>query len=123
MRISSNPAIQSAFETGNVGTATQSAGKTGGGDFAQMLMDVLGEVNDSQGKAKELQTDLMTNRRKVEIQDVMIAMEQAGTSMQLTMAVRNKLLEAYQGQGNAIRKRDDVHKMAQANKAFAHFRW
>jgi small subunit ribosomal protein S7 len=24
---------------------------------------------------------------------------------------------------NAIRKRDDVHKMAQANKAFAHFRW
>jgi flagellar hook-basal body complex protein FliE len=53
-------------------------------------------VNDSQGKAKELQTDLLTNRRKVEIQDVMIAMEQAGTSMQLTMAVRNKLLEAYQ---------------------------
>jgi flagellar hook-basal body complex protein FliE len=96
MRISSNPAIQSAFETGNVGTATQSAGKTGDGDFAQMLMDVLGEVNDSQGKAKELQTDLLTNRRKVEIQDVMIAMEQAGTSMQLTMAVRNKLLEAYQ---------------------------
>ena len=32
-------------------------------------------------------------------------------------------LEAYQGQGNAIRKRDEVHKMAQANKAFAHFRW
>ena len=27
------------------------------------------------------------------------------------------------GQGNAIRKRDDVHKMAQANRAFAHFRW
>jgi small subunit ribosomal protein S7 len=34
-----------------------------------------------------------------------------------------EILEAYQGQGNAIRKRDDVHKMAQANKAFAHFRW
>ena len=34
-----------------------------------------------------------------------------------------ELLEAYQGQGSAIRKRDDVHKMAQANKAFAHFRW
>ena len=28
-----------------------------------------------------------------------------------------------QGQGNAIRKRDEVHKMAQANKAFAHFAW
>jgi small subunit ribosomal protein S7 len=34
-----------------------------------------------------------------------------------------EILEAYQGQGNAIRKRDEVHKMAQANKAFAHFRW
>ena len=34
-----------------------------------------------------------------------------------------EILEAYQGQGNAIRKRDEVHKMAQANKAFAHYRW
>ena len=34
-----------------------------------------------------------------------------------------EIMEAYQGQGSAIRKRDEVHKMAQANKAFAHFRW
>jgi small subunit ribosomal protein S7 len=27
------------------------------------------------------------------------------------------------GQGNAIKKRDDTHKLAQANRAFAHFRW
>jgi flagellar hook-basal body complex protein FliE len=94
MRISANPAIQTALEQGNVGTATQSAGQKG--DFAQMLMDVLEEVNNSQTKSKEMQTDLMTGRRKVEIHDVMIAMEQASTSMQLTMAVRNKLLEAYQ---------------------------
>ena len=38
-------------------------------------------------------------------------------------ALAAEVMEAYQGQGNAIRKRDDVHKMAQANKAFAHFRW
>jgi len=38
-------------------------------------------------------------------------------------ALAAEIIEAYQGQGNAIRKRDDVHKMAQANKAFAHFRW
>lgn len=38
-------------------------------------------------------------------------------------ALAGEIMEAYQGQGNAIRKRDDVHKMAQANKAFAHFRW
>ena len=44
-----------------------------------------------------------------------------GVPMQQALAT--ELMEAYQGQGGAIRKRDDVHKMAQANKAFAHFRW
>jgi small subunit ribosomal protein S7 len=38
-------------------------------------------------------------------------------------ALASELLEAYQGQGPAVRKREDTHKMAQANKAFAHFRW
>lgn len=41
----------------------------------------------------------------------------------MTQALAGEVMEAYQGQGNAIRKRDDVHKMAQANRAFAHFRW
>ena len=43
--------------------------------------------------------------------------------MPMKAALATEILEAYQGQGNAIRKRDEVHKMAQANKAFAHFRW
>ena len=38
-------------------------------------------------------------------------------------ALASEIMDAYQGQGNAIRKSDEVHKMAQANKAFAHFRW
>jgi small subunit ribosomal protein S7 len=41
----------------------------------------------------------------------------------MKQALATELLEAYQGQGNAIRKRDDVHKMAQANRAFAHLKW
>ena len=47
----------------------------------------------------------------------------ARKGMPMRDALAAEILEAYQGQGNAIRKRDDVHKMAQANKAFAHFRW
>ena len=43
--------------------------------------------------------------------------------MPMKEALAAEIMEAYQGQGNAIRKRDEVHKMAQANKAFAHFRW
>ena len=34
-----------------------------------------------------------------------------------------ELYDAYQGRGSAIKKREDVHKMAESNKAFAHFRW
>ena len=35
----------------------------------------------------------------------------------------DELLEAAQGRGLTIKKKDDVHRMAEANKAFAHFRW
>lgn len=43
--------------------------------------------------------------------------------VQMPVAVANELLDAYNGQGNVVRKRDDTHKMAQANKAFAHYAW
>jgi small subunit ribosomal protein S7 len=35
----------------------------------------------------------------------------------------NELLEAQQQQGNAYKRKDDIYRMAQANKAFAHYRW
>ena len=34
-----------------------------------------------------------------------------------------ELLDAANGKGNAIKKREDIHRMAEANKAFAHYRW
>ena len=42
-----------------------------------------------------------------------------------TMAEKlySEILDASQNKGSAIKKREDVHKMAEANKAFAHFRW
>jgi small subunit ribosomal protein S7 len=38
-------------------------------------------------------------------------------------ALAFELKDAAAGQGNAVKKRDDTHKMAQANRAFAHFRF
>ncbi|OIP97803.1 30S ribosomal protein S7 [candidate division WWE3 bacterium CG09_land_8_20_14_0_10_39_24] len=35
----------------------------------------------------------------------------------------NEILAASKSQGEAVKKRDDIHKMAEANRAFAHFRW
>jgi small subunit ribosomal protein S7 len=52
---------------------------------------------------------------------VMFANKRKGIPMQNALAM--ELIDAAAGQGNAIKKRDDVHKMAQANRAFAHFRW
>jgi small subunit ribosomal protein S7 len=42
-----------------------------------------------------------------------------------TMAERmaGELLDAAQNRGNAVKKKEDTHKMAEANKAFAHYRW
>ncbi|OGQ25897.1 MAG: 30S ribosomal protein S7 [Deltaproteobacteria bacterium RIFCSPLOWO2_02_FULL_50_16] len=34
-----------------------------------------------------------------------------------------EILEAYENRGTAVRKKEDVHRMAEANKAFAHYRW
>ena len=42
-------------------------------------------------------------------------------SMSLRLAA--ELIAASTGEGNAIKKKEDTHKMAEANKAFAHFRW
>ena len=44
-----------------------------------------------------------------------------GKGMALNLA--NELMDAANGVGGAVKKREDTHKMAEANKAFAHYRW
>ena len=41
----------------------------------------------------------------------------------MTVKLADELLSAYKKEGPAVKKRDDTHKMADANKAFAHLRW
>jgi small subunit ribosomal protein S7 len=47
--------------------------------------------------------------------------KRSGKGMSLKLA--NELLEAAKGLGNSVKKKDETHKMAEANKAFAHFRY
>jgi len=49
------------------------------------------------------------------------ARSRKGTPMHVALA--NEIRDAGANQGGVVRKRDEVHKMAQANRAFAHFRW
>lgn len=59
-------------------------------------MDVLKEVNQAQNESRATQNAFMTGQPGVEYHDLMIAMERASVAMQLTLQVRNKVLEAYQ---------------------------
>jgi small subunit ribosomal protein S7 len=52
---------------------------------------------------------------------VTFAKTRKGVTMQRALAI--ELMDAFKNTGNAVKKRDDTHKMAQANKAFAHYRW
>jgi small subunit ribosomal protein S7 len=49
----------------------------------------------------------------------------AGARRERSMSQRlaNELMDAIQQQGNAFKRKDDIYRMAQANKAFAHYRW
>jgi len=49
------------------------------------------------------------------------ARSQKGKPMGVALA--RELLDAYKGEGTAVTQRDNVHRMAEANKAFAHFAW
>ncbi len=49
------------------------------------------------------------------------ARDRAGKTM--TDKLANEILDASNNRGGAIKKKEDVHRMAEANKAFAHYRW
>lgn len=53
------------------------------------------------------------------------AIDAARKRSEKTMALRlaHELMDAAENRGNAVKKREDTHRMAEANKAFAHYRW
>ena len=75
------------------------------------------------GATYQVPMEVPTDRQLALAMRWLVDFADARKGMPMKEALASEILEAYQGQGNAIRKRDEVHKMAQANKAFAHFRW
>ena len=53
----------------------------------------------------------------------MIGFAKGRKGMSMSRSLANELLDAYENTGSTVKKRDDTHKMAAANKAFAHYRW
>ena len=67
------------------------------------------EVDDTRGQALALRW--LVNYAKT----------RNGKGMAINLA--NEIMDAANGVGGAVKKREDTHKMAEANKAFAHYRW
>ena len=53
----------------------------------------------------------------------LIAASRKRKDKKMSDKIFNEIYDAYQNKGSAIKKKEDTHKMAESNKAFAHFRW
>ncbi|MCI0449317.1 MAG: 30S ribosomal protein S7 [Chlorobi bacterium] len=75
------------------------------------------------GSNYQVPTEVRPERRKaLAIKWILTyANEKAGKSM--SEKVASELMAAANNEGSAVKKKEDVHRMAEANKAFAHFRW
>lgn len=52
-----------------------------------------------------------------------ITYSRAKTGMPMAERLSREFIDAYNGEGSSMKKREDTHKMAEANRAFAHYRW
>src|SRR5437667_4213753 len=75
------------------------------------------------GATYQVPIEVTTDRQLALAMRWLVDFADARKGMPMKEALAAEIMEAFQGQGNAIRKGDKVHRMAQANKAFAHFRW
>jgi small subunit ribosomal protein S7 len=53
----------------------------------------------------------------------LVGFSQARREKRMAERLAAEIMDAYAGQGTSIKKREDLHKMAEANRAFAHYRW
>ena len=75
------------------------------------------------GSTYQVPVEIRSNRQLALALRWLVQFASGRHGMGMPRAVAAELLDAYQNQGNVVKKRDDTHKMAQANKAFAHYAW
>jgi small subunit ribosomal protein S7 len=104
---------------------------TGGGEIIDLLTQALDnvapmvEVKSRRvgGATYQVPVEVRSERRNTLAMRWIIdaARKRGEKSMQLKLA--GELMDASENRGSAVKKREDTHRMAEANKAFAHFRW
>lgn len=75
------------------------------------------------GSTYQVPTDIKPNRQTALAFRWLITFSRNRSEKGFVNKLASELLDAYNNRGGAIKKKEDTHKMAEANKAFAHFRW
>ena len=75
------------------------------------------------GATYQVPLEVPTERQTAVALRWIVGYARARKGMPMARALAGELLDAFDNTGNAVKKRDDTHKMANANKAFAHYRW
>jgi small subunit ribosomal protein S7 len=75
------------------------------------------------GSTYQVPVEVRPNRREALAIRWIISFAKARGEKSMADRLASELLAAAKGEGASIKKRDDTHRMAEANKAFAHFRW
>jgi small subunit ribosomal protein S7 len=75
------------------------------------------------GATYQVPVEVRSDRRNALAMRWLVQYSRARGEKSMEERLAAELMEASQGRGNAVKKREDTHKMADANKAFAHYRW
>jgi len=75
------------------------------------------------GSNYQVPTEVRPERRKALAIKWILTYASEKTGKSMSEKVANELMAAANNEGSAVKKKEDVHRMAEANKAFAHFRW
>ena len=75
------------------------------------------------GATYQVPVEVRSTRRQTLAMRWVIEAAQARSEKSMAQRLAAELLDASENRGAAVRKREDVHRMAEANKAFAHYRW
>ena len=75
------------------------------------------------GATYQVPIEVRTSRRLALAMRWIIQYARARAGRPMRERLSQELLEASRGQGSAVKRREDTHRMAEANRAFAHYRW
>ncbi len=75
------------------------------------------------GATYQVPTEVRPDRRDMLARRWIITAARARSEHNMSERLALELLDAYNNRGTSIKKKEDTHKMAEANKAFAHYRW